>query len=202
MNYAESLTYWYLRLNGFFPVTNFVLHRPYGKGQSTDCDVLAIRPIHAAETISNDVGVVRCDEEFFTPHGIDLTSDFVAVIAQVKSGEYSNQDVARCFDKEQLFYCLHRLGVLEPDAVNDAVEKLLTSPLYRRNNLVIAKLLVDTEKHRKASYRPAQWLQKTLDDVEKFITNRFEDYAEHKSGARMHFDNELIQYMAWQSGKK
>ncbi len=26
MNYAETLAYWYLRLNGFFPLKNFVLH--------------------------------------------------------------------------------------------------------------------------------------------------------------------------------
>ena len=26
MNFAEQLVYWYLRLNGFFPITNFVLH--------------------------------------------------------------------------------------------------------------------------------------------------------------------------------
>lgn len=26
MNYGEDAVYWYLRLNGFFSVTNFVLH--------------------------------------------------------------------------------------------------------------------------------------------------------------------------------
>ena len=37
MNFAEELVYWYLRLNGFFPITNFVLHRdegyPSGEGR-------------------------------------------------------------------------------------------------------------------------------------------------------------------------
>ena len=28
MNFGESLAYWYFRLNGFIPLTNFVLHRP------------------------------------------------------------------------------------------------------------------------------------------------------------------------------
>jgi hypothetical protein len=26
MNSSEELAYWYLRLNGFFPLTNFVVH--------------------------------------------------------------------------------------------------------------------------------------------------------------------------------
>ena len=44
MNYGETLVYWYLRLNGFFPLTNFVIHKSDGVMYSSDCDILAIRP--------------------------------------------------------------------------------------------------------------------------------------------------------------
>lgn len=30
MNYGETLAYWYLRLNGFFLLNNFVVHRTPG----------------------------------------------------------------------------------------------------------------------------------------------------------------------------
>jgi hypothetical protein len=47
MNYSETLSYWYLRLNGFFLLRNFVLHPPYINGrdyeQVADSDLLAIR---------------------------------------------------------------------------------------------------------------------------------------------------------------
>ncbi len=46
MNYAETLAYWYLRLNGFFPLNRFVLHPPGGgpRAHAADHDLLAVRP--------------------------------------------------------------------------------------------------------------------------------------------------------------
>src|SRR5687768_6292565 len=43
MNYAETLAYWYLRLNGFFRLSRFLLHRDGGRDYNTDCDLLAVR---------------------------------------------------------------------------------------------------------------------------------------------------------------
>ena len=34
MNFAEQLVYWYLRLNGYFPITNFVLHQVQNTGRA------------------------------------------------------------------------------------------------------------------------------------------------------------------------
>jgi len=52
MNYGETLAYWYLRLNGFFPLKNFVMHMPEERTQHSDCDLLAVRfPL-----VSEDVG--------------------------------------------------------------------------------------------------------------------------------------------------
>jgi hypothetical protein len=44
VNFSEQLAYWYLRLNGFFPLTNFVLHH-HGTGErhSSDADIVAVR---------------------------------------------------------------------------------------------------------------------------------------------------------------
>jgi hypothetical protein len=35
MNYGETLAYWYLRLNGFFLLQNFVLH-PIAESEGND----------------------------------------------------------------------------------------------------------------------------------------------------------------------
>jgi len=44
MNFGETLTYWYLRLNGFFPLANFVVHRgEQGNRPGGDVDFVAIR---------------------------------------------------------------------------------------------------------------------------------------------------------------
>lgn len=51
MNWSEELTSWYLRLNGFFPLTNFVVHRQQNVLYRSDIDVLAVRPPHVFEEI-------------------------------------------------------------------------------------------------------------------------------------------------------
>ncbi len=51
MNYSETLAYWYLRLNGFIPLRNFVLHPLRGaeNKQAADSDLLAVRFPHVYE---------------------------------------------------------------------------------------------------------------------------------------------------------
>lgn len=65
-NYGEELAYWYLRLNGFFPITDFVFHTiPY----YADADILAVRPPNVREEIrvghplKNDTNIVTSSEE-------------------------------------------------------------------------------------------------------------------------------------------
>ena len=40
---AERLAYWYLRLNGFLTIENFILHDEAGGPQRTDLDLIAVR---------------------------------------------------------------------------------------------------------------------------------------------------------------
>ena len=46
---AEQLAYWYLRLNGFLTVQNFIVHPDSGSEQRTDADVLGVRFPYRAE---------------------------------------------------------------------------------------------------------------------------------------------------------
>ena len=53
-NFAERIAYWYLRLNGFFLIENFVHHARPGERRASDLDVLAIRLRHAYEAIEGE----------------------------------------------------------------------------------------------------------------------------------------------------
>lgn len=46
MNYGEELTYWYLRLNGFFPISRYMIHRTEEGRHPSDRDLLAVRFPH------------------------------------------------------------------------------------------------------------------------------------------------------------
>lgn len=49
-NFGEELVYWYLRLNGFFIINNFVLHHDTAS-RTSDADLLAVRFPYVYEDI-------------------------------------------------------------------------------------------------------------------------------------------------------
>lgn len=73
-NYGETVAYWYLRLNGFFPLTRFVLHRNEETiAHSADCDLLAIRMPHTYEVVGGNK--IDWDNDRFEEWGLDLAND-------------------------------------------------------------------------------------------------------------------------------
>ncbi|SHF32168.1 hypothetical protein SAMN02745195_02362 [Thermoanaerobacter uzonensis DSM 18761] len=86
-NFAEELTYWYFRLNGFFLLQNYVLHNIGEERQrgTADADLLAIRFPYVYEEIgghSND-----WDSEKFSEWGFNIEKNNLALIVEVKSGK-------------------------------------------------------------------------------------------------------------------
>ena len=58
----ERLAYWYLRLNGFLTIPNFVVHPDTGSNQETEVDVLGVRFPYRAENLDDPME----DDSYFT----------------------------------------------------------------------------------------------------------------------------------------
>ncbi len=197
MTYGESLTYWYLRLNGFFPISRFVLHQPKGHGQSMDCDLLGVRLPHTCERIGNEY--VKWDETFFKGHNIDLTKQTMGIITEVKTGRYTVEAVKGQFTDFRLKYAIGRLGLFPQQEIDGVVEQLATKPTAEHAGVLIVKLLVDSHKYRPEGSQATEWLRIAAEDVEEFITDRMYTFAKHKSGSWFYFEGDLIQSFAWKA---
>jgi hypothetical protein len=219
MNFGEAFGFWYLRLNGFIPLTNFVLHRfRGGAGQNADCDVLAVRFPHVYETIGGEPE--DWDNERLQKWGLDHNKNTLGIIGEIKTGEgYAYKKVNGAFDLDRLKYSIHRLGFYQKERVEDIARHLLGVPSVTVDGFTVAKLFIYPEKappipkERKPrkEWQPGDreveeedleivpCLHLTLEEIEEFIRNRMRDYAEHKSGARMFFSGDLIQYFAWKA---
>lgn len=128
-NYGEELGYWYLRLNGFFPITNFVLHTLSSddireRQYNADADLLAIRPPNVYEEIGGKP--TRWDSKIV--HHAEQ-SRWIFVYCEVKTGDY---DVGKLFPSERIDYVKKRFG--------------LTS--VHRNGINIKKVLIANTKKR------------------------------------------------------
>jgi hypothetical protein len=179
MNYGESLGYWYLRFNGFFPLTRFVLHQSSEMDYTSDCDLLAVRPAYVYE-------VVGGQPNDWDPVLADLFSDGVTtgIICESKTGKY---DPKKLFPQQNVKYALHRLGLLQDVQVVSL--SLANEAVVRpRKDVCIAQLLISQEGKRGRNY-----LAVKLGDVRQFLKDRIDKHKDQKYRDRHFFDSELLQ---------
>lgn len=85
MNFGETLAYWYLRLNGFFPLSNFVLHRDEETIEhSADADLLAVRFPFVYEAVGGQPD--DWDNDRFMRWGLLWTERLWGLLLKLKQG--------------------------------------------------------------------------------------------------------------------
>jgi len=79
----ERLDYWYLQLNGFLQIENFVVHPRSNGGQRTDADLIGVRFPHRAERLFDNPDDLMEDDS----GALRLSADKIdVVIAEMKTG--------------------------------------------------------------------------------------------------------------------
>jgi hypothetical protein len=180
MNYAEEAAFWYLRLNGFFAITNFVVHKSGGIVHTTDCDVLGVR----LPFVFEEVGGRDDDWDDFLRRNLNFERP-LGVICQVKSGDYTVGDL---FPIPTLRYTIARMGFVPISDVADVAGTLAHRPFVTlTDGTQIAKLLV--ARHE----RQGAFLTRGLTEVEEFLRTRITRYPKEKYADRMFFGPVLFQ---------
>ncbi len=182
MNYGEEIAYWYLRLNGFFPITNFVIHRSSEIEHSSDCDILAIRLPSVYEEIGGNPD--DWDNDLAKELGFEHT---IGVICEVKTGAYDLKDI---FRPEYVKYSVGRLGFVPKANIAAISAKLNEVALLEiEEGRRICKLLIANDQKDSSSF-----LFRSLNSAEDFISDRVRKYPKEKYADRMYFGSELFQH--------
>jgi hypothetical protein len=183
LNYGEELAYWYLRLNGCFPITDFVLHKGKQIEHSSDSDVLAIRPPFSCEELLKWPGDYH---QFICQHA--QQPGYLGIICQVKTGKDVQPD--ELFPEQDVVYSLDKLGL--------CVQRTKAIVALRNNRYAdpqtgvrILKLLIAHDQFDHPNFESL-----TLKDIRGFIRLRFETHKARKYGDRLFFPSALIQNMA------
>jgi hypothetical protein len=198
-NYGETIAYWYLRLNGFFPLSRFVLHRhDLAVEHSADCDFLAIRHPNVYEVIGGQR--MDWDLDRFTNWGIDLEQDAVGLFVEVKTGLRGadlEEGIERAFSADRITYAIQRTGFWPSDSASVIEKHLQSTPIFREDEhpMVFGKLLVSANEPRADHVPPHLYLP--LIEADQFIINRMQLYKKHKFADRHFFPSDLIQYIIW-----
>lgn len=179
MNYGEEWAYWYLRLNGFFPINNFVVHRAEGIEYRADIDLLAIRFPHVYEP----VGGRPDDWDPFLQATFDLSRP-LALVCEVKTGRFAEDEL---FRHDIVDRAVKRLGLLPIEHAEAVAVELQTQPIVHTDIATFAKVFFSSRPHARDRY-----LNLARDDVNGFIEGRVRKYAREKFNSRVLFPSNLF----------
>jgi hypothetical protein len=163
---AEGLAYWYLRLNGFLTIVNFVVHPDTGSDQRTDVDILGVRFPHRAELLRSPMQ----DDDLFT--GVN-SKPYIA-IAEVKKGTCKlNGPWTRPADKN-MHRVLRAIGAF-PDKDIEGLARALYEDGCADQSSFLTLLCIGGRENPKISKKYPRVPQILWDRALKFIFNRFRD---------------------------
>ncbi len=189
---SEDLAIWYLRLNGFFTIKNFVVHPEKGPDQETDIDSLAIRLPHRAEGLTEDDEMV--DDSIVLSISNDDISPLL-FIAEVKKGLCKFNDTWINRKKKNMERFLKAIGCTPKENIKTVADALYDDGIYR-GAYTISLICFGSEENKELKINKPAITQILWDDVLGFIYDRFRKYPMRKA-AHMQWD--LTGHRLWES---
>lgn len=170
---AEHLGYWYLRLNGFLTIPNFVVHPDYGPDPETEVDILGVRFPYRAE---NPVDPMD-DEETFTA----ITDKPFLVIAEVKKEKCRLNGPWKNPARKNMPRVLSALGAFPPTDLEEVGQSLYQFGAYSNVDYHLSLVCLGRERNEELYKRMPLIPQILWDDVLQFVFRRFSKYREPKA---------------------
>lgn len=187
-NYGEELAYWYLRLNGFFTINNFVLHHD-SEGRTSDADILAVRFPYVLEEVGGREG--DWDDRLLSNFNGNKT---IGLICEVKTG--LNFSSTQLFKEANLYKALGRFGFIQN--LTSYANELSNKSYLEIGNYEIHKVLIS--RKRESPRKDCHYIR--MVDINQFIKKRMHKYIDRKLPDRMFFQSSLLQYMIWEESMK
>jgi len=168
----EPLAYWYLRLNGFLTIPNFVVHPDTGSNQGTDIDALGVRFPDRAENL---ICPMADDPRLVSP---DRRVHFV--LAEVKNGGASINPSWLDPQRRNVLRTIRAVGVADPARSERIAERICSKGGYTSPRLRAEIVCLCERTSAELSRRLPNARQITWDDIMTFIYSRFRAYIKQK----------------------
>jgi len=173
---AESVGYWYLRLNGFLTIANFVVHPDEGPGQRTDVDILGVRFPYRRELVLG-------------PHPMEDHAQLVnhtnlpmVVIAEVKSRRPCSLNGPWTKPPDlNLHRVLAAVGAFPEPELNLVATALYKQGRYTDNRYHVTLLCLGDRRNPHLLTRYPDVPQITWGEALEFIWHRFRSYERQKA---------------------
>ena len=192
----EKLAYWYLRLNGFLTIENFIIHDERGKQQRTDIDIVAVRFPHRQEALRGygDEQAWMDDDPILS----SFSTPFAAFV-EVKTSRCAMNGPWTDKSKGNIPRALRALGALPAEAVQDASEEIYKSGLHQNETIRVGLVSIGRERNPELASAMPDVIQITWDTVKRFIFDRFQRFERVK---REHPQWDREGHLLWNAFKR
>lgn len=170
---SEALGYWYLRLNGFLTIPNFVVHPDSGSEQRTDVDVLGVRFPYRKENHRRPM----IDSDRFRRH---RDKAYVA-LAEIKTGVCKLNGPWTEPERENMQRVLSSLGIFLPHEIEYAAQKIYETGQFENQLYYVSMVCFGAEPRTEITERYPAVPQILWQEVKEFIWDRFRRYRNEKS---------------------
>ena len=188
-NFGEELAYWYLRLNGFFLIDDFVLHSAdLESSQSADADVIGIRNPFTVEMIGMHEDEDICLNLLRLEPAIKTKT--VVVISEIKTSPQRQPILLEREDR--LKYIVKRTGLFESKVIDEVSNHLFENNFYSNEKITILKIIFSQFNYENDRFHCLQ-----LSYIDQYIKEKFLKYLNSKDNTKHLFPSTLMQYLIW-----
>ena len=167
----EDLAYWYLRLNGFFTILNYVLHPDRRGPQRTDADITGVRFPNRAEFPEGN----ESDEADF------CTSVPLFLITEVKTQECQLNGPWTSESSSNVNRLLASLGVASKSRIPGIAKDLYARGWHEDETMRFSLACIGQSVNSDLLARYRDVPQKTWSDVIRFVARRFRSHRTTKT---------------------
>jgi hypothetical protein len=187
----ERLAYWYLRLNGFLTIENFIVHDETGGPQRTDIDLVALRLPHRREALisyGEDVRWMADDRRF-----AEKKTPFAAFV-EVKSGPCELNRPWTAPEKDNMPRAIKAIGFFSTiKEVKSASKQIYTTGSYVSDNIELGIISIGDTENPELADRLPNVMQVRWSEVKDFIFERFRNFERVKrEHPQWDFDGHLL----------
>jgi hypothetical protein len=167
--FSEKVASWYLRLNGFMTVDNFILHDE--PSQRTDADIYGVRFPFRKELDMEDDALFR------------IQTKPLFVMAEVKGfgGECTLNGPWTNKTKQNMQYLLKAIGVFKLSEIDEAAEALYENCVYEDDERKVQLIVIGSRRNVSYDKERPELPQILFPDLLAFMHRRFREFRMLKS---------------------
>jgi hypothetical protein len=170
----EKLAYWYLRLNGFLTIENFLIHPETRRDSSTDVDILGVRFPFRKENLSRPM------EDDIKRLAVPDSQIYILVV-EVKSVECSLNGPRTRHEKKNMQKVLAAVGALAEARLDEVASALYSNGRFQSDDRVVSLCCIGRSRSELIEKKFPEVPQVVFSEILGFVYQRLKNYQREKA---------------------